>query len=160
MLRAAPFLVMLLTLAGCTLGPDYVRPEIVTPERWQFEVASAEDTTNTTWWRQFEDPVLDELIAAALESNKDVRIAAARIEEFAARVAITRSSSFPLLDYGGSRLKEQGSRETANAPPADIGRTSNLFNATLNVGWELDVWGRIRRAAGVVCEGGRISMAS
>ena len=80
----------LLFLSGCMVGPDYEKPEVDTPAEWRYQVTDAADTVNTAWWKQFNDPVLDELIDEALANNKDVRIAAARVEEFAARVDITR----------------------------------------------------------------------
>src|SRR5210317_173292 len=75
-----------LVLAGCTVGHDYVRPTVDSPKAWRVEYVDATKTANTRWWRQFNDPVLDELIDQALRENKDVRIAAARVEEFAERV--------------------------------------------------------------------------
>jgi len=62
--------------------PDYVRPEIDAPEKYRFAAAEASDLANTQWWKQFHDPKLDELIQIALTDNFDVRIAAARVEEF------------------------------------------------------------------------------
>ena len=90
--------------------------------------------------------MLDELIHTALENNKDVRIAAARVEEFAARLGITRSAGVPQVGYGGGAFRDQASRETAGGVPAGASRTNDFYDATLNVGWELDIWGRIRRA--------------
>ena len=143
MQKLALLLVTLLVLAGCTVGPDYVRPEVDTPEDWRYVIEDASGTVNVQWWKQFDDPVLDGLIQQALEGNKDVRIAAARVEEFAARVDIIRAGFYPQIGYGGSVDRNSSSRETL---PAGMSRINDSYLASLNVGWELDVWGRIRRA--------------
>ncbi len=137
---------MVLSLSGCMVGPDYEKPEVDTPAAWRFQVVNAADTVNTAWWKQFDDPVLDALVDDALDNNKDVRIAAARVEEFAARVNIARSGLFPQFGYGGSADRSKTSLDTVSGVPAGISRTNDLYNASLNVGWELDLWGRIRRA--------------
>ncbi len=134
------------TLAGCTLGPDYVRPEIQAPEGWRIEEQPARDVANTEWWRQFGDPVLDELIATALRENKDLRIATRRVEQFAALVDSTRSGFYPQVGYDVFGAREQASRAGPVALPEGVDRVAETYRATLNVGWELDVWGRLSRA--------------
>ena len=81
-------LFLALTLAGCAVGPDYERPQVESPDAWRVDYAAAAEVTNMRWWEQFEDSALNELIDIALKENWDVRIAAARVEEFAARVDI------------------------------------------------------------------------
>ena len=137
---------MAVVLSGCMVGPDYEKPEVDTPAAWRYEVSEAADTVNTAWWRQFDDLVLDELVDEALDNNKDVRIAVARVEEFSARVDITRSGLFPQVGYTGGAERNQSSLETVGSLPPGISRTNDLYNAALNVGWELDLWGKIRRA--------------
>jgi multidrug efflux system outer membrane protein len=131
---------------GCTVGPDYVRPQVDSPEKWRVDYAAAADVANTRWWEQFDDPVLDQLIDTALRENKDVRIAAARVEEFAARVAIARSGFFPQIGYNGQASRNRASREAFGGVPAGSDRSYNDYSATLSAGWEIDLWGRIRRA--------------
>ena len=134
-----------LLLAACAVGPDYEKPDIDTPDAYRFTDAQASDVINTQWWKQFDDPVLDELIDEALQANLDVRIAAARIEQFAARLNITRSEFFPQVGYGvgGDRQGISGNK----AAGLGIDSITTSYEATINVGWELDVWGRIRRAS-------------
>lgn len=137
-MRKAFILILgLAMITGCTVGPDYVKPAVDIPDEWRFQIEDASDTVNTLWWKQFNDPVLDALIHNALENNKDVRIAAARVEEFAARVDITRAGFYPQIGYDGAASRGQ---------PTMGSRVNDSYLATLNVGWELDVWGRIRRA--------------
>jgi multidrug efflux system outer membrane protein len=136
---------LVLFLGACAIGPDYEKPEIGTPQAWRFTDAEASEVVNTRWWTQFEDPVLDELIDEALRSNLDVRSAAARVEQFAARLNITRSDFFPQVGYGVSADRQGISDNNANGLGIDA--ISSNYQATINVGWELDVWGRIRRAS-------------
>jgi multidrug efflux system outer membrane protein len=127
------------------VGPDYERPPLAQPDSFRFDAPDTLDTADVAWWSFFEDPVLESLIAESLENNYDVRIAASRVEEFAARIGIERSAAFPQVGYGGDAGREQVSREIA--PGSGGGdRVSDFFSANLNVGWELDVFGRIRRA--------------
>jgi len=136
---------MLLSRFGCTLGPDYVRPEADNPETWRIEHAAAANVSNLRWWEQFDDPVLNDLIDIALKENKDVRIAAARVIEFAARVDIFRSGFFPQIGYQGDASRNQASREVFGGVPSGD-RSYNNYAAAANLSWELDLWGRIRRA--------------
>jgi len=139
---------VLFSLFGCTVvGPDYVRPTVDSPEDWRVDYAAAADVANTRWWEQFDDPVLNQLIDTALRENKDVRIAAARVEEFAARVDITRSGFYPQIGYNGQASRNQASRENFGGVPSGSDRTYSDYGATLNAGWEIDLWGRIRRAS-------------
>src|SRR5690348_2829588 len=84
-------------LAGCTLGPDYRRPEVQPPAAWRIDYPKAAEVANTRWWEQFGDPVLDELVDSALRQNLDVRVAAARIDQFIGTLGTVRSQSYPQL---------------------------------------------------------------
>ena len=137
---------LLLSLFGCTQGPDYVRPAVESPVDWRVDYAAAADAVNTRWWEQFDDPVLNQLIDTALRENKDVRIAAARVEEFAARLDVSRSGFYPQIGYNGQASRNQASRENFGGVPSGSDRIYNNYGATLNAGWEIDLWGRIRRA--------------
>jgi multidrug efflux system outer membrane protein len=146
--RSGILSLVLFSLSACTaVGPDYVRPTVNSPETWRIDYAAAADVANTRWWEQFGDPALNQLIDTALRENKDVRIAAARVEEFAARLDITRSGFYPQIGYGGQASRNQASRDVFGGVPAGSGRTYNDYSATLNASWEIDVWGRIRRAS-------------
>ena len=141
------FGLVLVSLSGCMVGPDYEKPEVDIPAAYRFEQGQANELVNTVWWSQFNDPVLYALIQEALENNRDVRIAAARVEEFAARVDIAGSGLLPQIGYDGSGNRSKSSLETVTGVPAGVSRTNSYYNAALNVGWELDIWGRIRRAS-------------
>src|SRR5512135_463897 len=110
-------IVLMLLLTGCMVGPDYTRPSIDVPSAFLYEEKEARDTANTEWWKQFQDPVLDALIAEALANNRNVRIAAANIEQAAAVLTQTRSPLFPQVGYSGSATKERGSELGATPVP-------------------------------------------
>jgi multidrug efflux system outer membrane protein len=132
-----------LILPGCTVGPDYERPMVEPPATWRISTAEASETANTAWWEQFQDPVLNDLINTALLENEDIRIAAARMEQFMAQVEIVRSGFYPQVGYGAAGSREQASK---NIVPPGIESLTETWQATLNAGWELDVWGRLRRS--------------
>ena len=86
------------------------------------------------WWRSFGDPELDALVTEALVANHDLRIATARVDEFAARVVATRAQGLPQVGYGTSAGRQR-----------TLGREVGSYSALLSASWELDLWGRIRR---------------
>jgi len=131
---------------GCAVSQDYRRPEVVLPEGWNSDLAHADSVANVEWWKQFGDPVLDELIITALAENKDLSIAAARIAEFAGRLQTSRSALFPEVGYGANVSRDQRSQERATPIRRDEERINTNYEATVGVGWELDLWKRIGRA--------------
>jgi outer membrane protein, multidrug efflux system len=139
------FLALVLSLAGCAVGPDYRRPAIDTPSAWRLEDSQARDLVNTSWWEQFNDPVLTDLIAIALKENNDVKIAAARVEEYVGHYWVARSGMFPQIGASGSGA---GQRSTDNGPAPTLGVTnpSSYYQGAFNGSWEIDIWGRLRRA--------------
>ena len=82
-------------LAGCMIGPNYARPKVDAPADFRFEPKATAETANTEWWKQFDDPVLDALIAEALANNVNVKIAAANVEQAAGLLTQTRSRALP-----------------------------------------------------------------
>ena len=137
----------LVGITGCTtLGPDYAKPALATPDSWRVPVDRAAKISNLEWWKSFGDPVLENLVQEALAHNQDLRIAAARLLEYAARVDIARAGSYPQLGYGASVSRLQASRTTLNGVPEGVSRVGDDYLASLNVGWELDFWGRIARS--------------
>jgi outer membrane protein, multidrug efflux system len=136
-------------VSGCMVGPNYQRPSVDIPQTWRFEDKEAKDVANTAWWEQFNDPVLNDLIQAALKENKDLKIAAARIEQFVGRMETVRAPLFPQIGAGGiagrQRVSEvYGSTQLENVRTANP--TFNDFQIFLNASWEIDLWGKVRRA--------------
>jgi multidrug efflux system outer membrane protein len=134
-----------LGVVGCTLGPDYVRPDIKSPDAWRIEYPAAAEVANTQWWEQFGDPVLNELVQTALRENLDVRIAAARVDQFIGALQSTRSQLYPQLGYGVDASRAQASR--LGQPPIPPGADSyfSLYQASLGAAWQVDLFGRVQR---------------
>jgi multidrug efflux system outer membrane protein len=134
-------------LTGCTLGPDYLRPNILTPSNHRGAVtpAQAESLADIPWWELFQDPVLQELTREAISNNYDLRAAAARVQEARAQIGVARSFFYPQLNANASGIAEQVSRRTD--PPEAVGSNRSFQNwfLGLSMAWELDVFGRIRR---------------
>ena len=136
----------ILLLSCAAVGPDYVRPEVDTPQAWRVDYRQAAGMADTRWWAQFGDPVLNGLIETALRENYDVRIAVARIEQFLGQLRTARSAFFPQL---GAAAATGGQRETEAGPgslPPNLSNPFNFYEIQLNTNWEIDVFGRIRRA--------------
>lgn len=140
------FLVAALVMAtssGCMVGPNYHRPAVQTPTSFrdlsdnQQAQAQAASLADLPWWQVFQDPQLQELIRTALKENYDLLIATERINQARAQVAITRSSLFPQVstnaDFSGGR---EGNFQSK----------SNFLNLTADAAFQLDFFGRIRRA--------------
>lgn len=137
--------ILMIAAAGCTtVGPDYKRPVVPTPDTFRGQPAGDVSTSaaNARWETLFEDETLRDLIAAALEHNYDVRIAATRILQAQAQLGITRSNQFPTVDAVASG---QGQR-TPITSSEDDARTVGVVQLGASVGWEPDFWGKFRRA--------------
>jgi multidrug efflux system outer membrane protein len=146
--RGTVGILLAVALVGCMLGPDYRRPELATPAAYEYLPADTADTINTEWWKQFGDPVLDALIAEALAGNKNVKQAAANVQQAAAVLTETQSQFFPQVGYSAGGTRQQFSTDflqnLPNARPSTA-RTQTTYNALASASWELDLWGRIRR---------------
>jgi multidrug efflux system outer membrane protein len=113
------------------------------PASYRFAPQPAEkQPVEIGWWRAFGDPDLDELIDEALAKNRNLTIAAARVDESAAVLAGTRSQAFPQIGYG---LSGSRSRASEDKLPSFVDPLSTSFSSLLSTSWELDLWGRIRR---------------
>jgi multidrug efflux system outer membrane protein len=124
-------------------GPDYKRPQVGTPQSFRYEPKEVAETANTEWWKQFNDPVLDQLIAEALANNKSVKIAAANVEQAAGQLMTTRAELFPQVSYSALAARERISRNNVVPPPSPNPYSS--FQVLGGATWEVDLWGRIRR---------------
>lgn len=143
--RHLPLLICL-GLTGCMLGPDYQRPATDTPAAYRYAEQEANNLSNTLWWEQFQDPVLNDLIRSALVENKDIKIAAARVEEFQGRYGVVRSQMFPQIGAAAQGSRARAPRDNGPVPlDSSVDPIYKNYQTTLNVSWELDVWGRLRR---------------
>jgi multidrug efflux system outer membrane protein len=132
-------------LAACMMGPNYQRPAVDVPAAYRYEMAEARDAANTAWWEQFQDPVLDQLIADALAHNLGVQIAAANVEQAAAVLTQTRAPLYPQASYGAEGAKQRGTESGATPVPPSVPNPQTQYQVLAGASWELDLWGRIRR---------------
>jgi multidrug efflux system outer membrane protein len=139
------FIVLALVLSGCMLGPDYSRPDVDVPQSWRLSLEKATAVANVLWWEQFQDPVLNQYIQTALEENKDLKTAVAIVDEYYARLGITRSELFPQVGAQGAAARIRSS--TSFLPSSQgVDRDFNAFVLAFTLSYEVDIWGRIRRA--------------
>jgi len=137
MMRRILVCALALALGGCMVGPDYKRPDLGLPAAYNGAgPASGSIKVPGEWWTLYGDPVLDEYVKSGLERNADVKLAAARVEEAEAVVAQARAAFFPEVE---AQAGAQRSRTLQFG-------TVSLFNLGLSTSFELDVWGKLRRA--------------
>ena len=147
MLKSVPWMVSACVLAGCMVGPDYERPAVDAPAAFRFEdKVATPNLADTRWWEQFQDPVLNGLIKTALEQNRDIQIAAARVEEFLGRFGVTRAQLFPQVGLQGQGGRAGGVDLDRQSAPSGSSNPYSSFALDLGVSWELDLWGKLRRA--------------
>ena len=128
-------------MAGCmNLGPDYERPETPIPKSYYGIQAVNESIADMEWWQLFEDPQLQLLIGEALRENRDLQRAIARVNEVRARYYNVRADQFPTLD--GSASAGRGNQADRLF---DTG-IEDEYTVGLSARYEVDLWGRYRRA--------------
>ena len=149
--RLAASLVAALTIAGCSVGPDYVRPLVDTPAAYKkgkgaaWKVAQPrDDARRGDWWSLFADARLDDLVRQVSVSNQTLLASEAQFRQATALMQGARAAWFPSLTGG---LSETRSRPSATTGPVVGVSTSKrtIFSAPLNLSWEADLWGRIGR---------------
>jgi NodT family efflux transporter outer membrane factor (OMF) lipoprotein len=141
-------------LSGCAVGPNYHRPLVEVPQRWPVEstTVSVSGTVNDEWWKSFHDPELDSLVARAVAANLDLRIAAGRVEEARANAGVARSAALPeitgTVEASHERQIAQGFAPGASGQGGSLQTVpyqTNLFSGLMQMSWELDLLGGIRR---------------
>ena len=143
--RSLLSIALLAALSGCSLIPDYQRPEAPVAANWPQGEASAADNAQAAavpGWREFfRDPALQQLIEVALENNRDLRVAALNVDAYRALYRVQRADLLPAVtaDGGGTRTRTPGDLSMSGEPPI-----SSQYSATLGVSWELDLFGRLR----------------
>ncbi|WP_022979350.1 efflux transporter outer membrane subunit, partial [Ideonella sp. B508-1] len=149
-MRLIPLLVLLTgALAGCAMGPDYQRPEVVVPKVWRTPAPAAApvaDLANLAWWESFGDAQLNTLVKQALQNNLDIRIAAARVRQYAARADLTKAQELPEVALNGSSTRDKLSEERQVPLSWRTPVNSAAYELQAQVSWELDLWGRVQRS--------------
>ncbi len=138
------------TLSGCMVGPDYERPSA--PESATFKEATGwkvaqprDDAPRGPWWEPFADPELNRLASQVEVDNQTVAAAAAKVREAQAATQAARSQLFPAINVNGAALRtSRGSSDGAQGQVQRQGVT-NSYNIALDLNWEIDLWGGIRR---------------
>jgi outer membrane protein, multidrug efflux system len=137
------FLALLVfSIAGCAVGPNFVKPVVQSPDKFRFTYTGDDTAYALSWWELFNDPVLDSLVRTALRENRDVRIAAARIEESYAAMKYNWADNFPRIGY-------EGNIQGGNLSPVLLNGSTNVISnyyAAPVLSWEIDFWGKYRRA--------------
>jgi len=139
-------------LAGCTVGPNYVKPDVPVEKSWDATgAAGAPNPAELSgWWQTFRDPELERLVAEALRSNLDLKLAEARVRDARAQLVIARSAGLPFLNASASDAWGGGSaniiQKTSFGTFRSTGATTSLYRAGFDAGWEIDVFGGIRRS--------------
>jgi multidrug efflux system outer membrane protein len=131
---------------GCAVGPDYRRPELPAPPAFRDTAETTASIADLPWWEVFQDPALVGLIHEALVGNRDLAVAAANVETARYLAAVQRGELFPQLGYEAGGYKGEDSLLGSPSPDRPGGGTETDYFALANVFWEVDVWGRIRRA--------------
>ena len=145
--RVTALAMSVLVLTACTVTPDYEPPELDIPETYidssDKPLSPDPGVANLPWWELFDDQQLKFLIQTALIENEDLRIALARIAEARAALGITRADQFPKLDFNMTGGRQQQSEDLFGP----TGGNAEGFNQmTVDLSFEIDLWGRLRRA--------------
>lgn len=148
---------------GCTVGPNYKRPDVAVPASFRapepVTSTQGDSLANLMWFDVFKDEQLASLIRTALEHNFDLRVAVARVDEARANLGIVRSNQFPNFGAQGGAYITRLSRDGSTPLPAAVLLTQNrnFGAATLDLlSYEIDIWGKLRRAT----ESARASLLS
>lgn len=132
-------------VAGCSVGPDYRRPEPALPAAFDGAPTQPAAPLGASWWTQFGDATLNDLVRDALANNSDARLAAAQVEEAEAVLRQANASFFPQIDLGATGTRSRVSNLTALPNPAPLIRDDRRIAASTS--FELDFWGKLRRAS-------------
>ncbi|MGH7411583.1 MAG: efflux transporter outer membrane subunit [Candidatus Methylomirabilis sp.] len=147
--RVFLWLLLVATGVGCTVGRDYRPPQVQVPAKWseaEQKGTATRPVEITQWWATFNDPVLTSLIDRAVRSNHDLRVAEWRIREARASRGVTAAGAWPQADVSSSYSRSRASKNAPNVAPISAGKETDLFQIGFDAGWEIDVFGGVRRA--------------
>lgn len=152
--------IVLIALTGCTVGPDYHEPALSTPASFEelpiSAVPAASEADLSQWWREFNDPELDRLVARALAANLDLQAAASRIRVAREQEIIQGAAELPTLNATGAAVRLHsnsnplaalggGAGAMQGGAPRSGGTDLKLYSAGFDASWEIDVFGGVRR---------------
>lgn len=144
MKRLSPFyaLVAALALSSCAVGPNYHRPDLQVPTAFKHAPAEETPPLNDRWWTMFQEDDLNRLVEEARRSNQTMAAAMARVDQARAATREARADFFPSLSFDPSVRR---SRSPASSTTAGGGRTTTTYSLPLDLSYEIDIWGRLRR---------------
>jgi NodT family efflux transporter outer membrane factor (OMF) lipoprotein len=138
-----------LLLQSCvSVGPDYEVPDLSAPDMWQAQLVQGVSTGETpleTWWRVFNDPVLDGIMDRAVDGNLDLRAAYARIKEARAIRGVATGERYPDINGGGDVSRQRQTEDFGPLNPTNGRQTDWVYSTGVDGSWEIDFWGRISR---------------
>ena len=133
-----------LLLSGCqSIWPDYQRPKVAVPSAYDQQANQESSHLSNTWWTLYQDQVLNDLVAKAVQNNSDIKLAVARIEEADAVLREVGAALFPQIDLNSAASRTRAT--TTGATPVFANNPSSNFNAQLRTSFELDFWGKLSR---------------
>lgn len=131
---------IMMLLGGCAVGPDFKEPVVDKPEKYRTQAAPSEVVVDLQWWELFDDPVLYSLVTTALAYNRDLKIAVSRIDQARATLGIAKADLYPRVDISA------GARTGNFAGDSRSNTTDSTAFIAAPVNWEIDFWGKFRRA--------------
>ena len=137
---------LLLFMAGCVLGPEHAEPEFRHADSWQTQpevMGQADEEHLANWWQKFNDPLLVEMVRQSLANNKQLAVALANIDKSKSLRQETRGALFPSVSTQAGAERRRYSRQESFGATAG---TRNTYDASIDASWELDLFGRTRRA--------------
>ena len=138
-------LASLCVLSGCVVGPNYKRQVVSPPTTFRGQdVPAPASIADLPWWSVFADQTLQTLVKTAITNNRDLRAAAARVEQARALVAASHAQYLPQIGYQAG--VSEGKNESLGSPASSSGVRRGTVLGVLQATWEPDVWGRIRRS--------------
>lgn len=136
-----------LTLGACTVGPDYRRPEIETAAQWPADrPGSPAQQAGERWWELYGDATLNTLIDEALKNNLDLRLAIERVNEAQAQARFTNTDNAPNINARAGVNRTQFSEIGSQPTPPGTPREQNSYDVRVQASYELDFFGKYRRA--------------
>lgn len=139
-----------LLFASCTLGPDFMKPDLSETSGWKETKATAGTRLPDDWWKLFNDRELNRLVDRAMAANTDLAAAKARVDTARALVGLDRARMFPRLDLNGSAGVSRASQDATSERlpkgiPFEIPLETERYRGTFDLSYEPDLWGRNRR---------------
>lgn len=149
MITRTTSIITCLALASCTVGPNYKKPDTadITPTKWRWQPAApADHSPKGEWWKVFHDSELNRLESLALQSSPTLKAAVARVDQARAMARYSETGYAPEINGVGSAKREQTSGNLPSPVPVNIPAARiNSFSTIMDLSYEIDIWGKVRR---------------